>query len=139
MPTPPSITGLAHVILFVRDVPASAAFFRERLGILPKAGQQENPEWMELDTGSPALALHRLDGPPPPCVRGVPELVFGATDILRTWKELREAGLEIKEPVAVCEAGPRVGLSATFHDLDGNHLSLFGFVPKESWKGAIRS
>ena len=128
----PGLKSIGYVILFVRDVPKAAEFYRDKLGI---EHGEVNPEWMELKTDGTTLALHRSDEAPPHHVPGTPDVVFNVDDITATHAMLAARGVEIHELHQVWESPEVVGVAAAFHDLDGNRMSLHGTVPRSQWKG----
>jgi len=78
MPTPP-VGAITRVMLFVKDVPKVAAFYRDMLGLKPLG--EITPEWVELQTGSCTVALHRAAKSLKE--RGHPsaKIVFGVRDV----------------------------------------------------------
>jgi predicted enzyme related to lactoylglutathione lyase len=94
----------------------------------------EDPEWTELDTVGPTLALHRSPEPP---VRSAaaPDVTFRVEDVRAAHRTLRARGVAIAELKKVHDAGPMVGVAAQFHDPEGNRLSIYGLVAAASWQG----
>ena len=127
------IDTIGYVILFVKDVEKSAAFFRDALGI-PSGNM--SPEWGELETKGTKLALHRSDDPPPMHVPSIPDIVFNVDDIVAAHATLKDRHVKIHDLKTVWESPEVVGLAAEFHDLDGNRLSIHGTVPRAQWKGS---
>jgi catechol 2,3-dioxygenase-like lactoylglutathione lyase family enzyme len=132
MTAPLSLTSLGYVILFVRDVEKTAAFYRDALGVPVKMA---SPEWTELGTEGTTLALHRHDRDVP---RGEAqaEVVFNVEDVRAAHAALRKRDVRVDDLKQVWEGGPVVGVSAKFTDPDGNRLSIHGTVPKAEWPGA---
>lgn len=135
------IRSIGYVILFVRSMTASIAFYRDTLGLPVKS---ENPHWTEFDLQGTVLALHGIDGTPPP--RPTPladpsqkkgaaiEVVFTVDDPLAVRAAVVKAGVNVAAPKMVHEAGPQqVGVSCVFEDPDGNLLSVYGLVSKAVW------
>lgn len=56
------IGPMARVILFVHDVPACAAFYRDVLGLTPKPSEHGADEWQELEADGVCVALHKAHG-----------------------------------------------------------------------------
>ncbi len=70
--------SMRRIILYVRDVPALAAFYRDVIG-LPVLGDPDDSGWVELDAGGIRLALH--NGGAPREWKNAPRLVFAADDV----------------------------------------------------------
>jgi len=111
--------GLDTVIVRVRDVDAAAAWYREKLELVPTF---EDPEarLVVLDLGgSTSLTLWqlaRIDVPPVPgAATSYP--IFSVRDVERVWNTLRDRGVLV-EPVV--EGGGVRWFE--FRDLDGNRL-----------------
>jgi predicted enzyme related to lactoylglutathione lyase len=80
------------MILFARDVPELAAFYRDVLG-LKILSDPSDLGWIELDAGSIKLGIHR--GTPSGSMRGAPKLVFGTDDVVAVREELVERGAKL--------------------------------------------
>jgi len=143
MPTTQQTSGLrsiGYVIVFVRDMNRSVAFYRDTLGIPTK---EVTPHWTEFDLQGTTLALHGVEGEYPPAPKpladpsqkkGVAqEIVFSASDPLRARDTLVKAGVNVSKPKMVHPAGDQVGVSCLFEDPDGNLLSVYGLVPNDVW------
>lgn len=135
------LNGIGYVIVFVRDMQRSVAFYRDTLGL---SVAMESSHWTEFAAGGTKLALHLVDSlgpaprpaPDPGAKQGVAlEIVFECDDPLATREALRKRGVNIAPAKMVHEAGPMVGVSCLFEDPDGNLLSAYGLVPKSAWKG----
>jgi catechol 2,3-dioxygenase-like lactoylglutathione lyase family enzyme len=83
---------MKRVIVFVRDIEAVGAFYRDQLG-LPVKDKPNDPGWMELDTGTCTLALH--SGGAPNQSRRPPKIVFGSKDVGLTRSELMKRGVRL--------------------------------------------
>ncbi len=96
------IGPITRVMLFVKDVPLVAAFYRDRLGL--KLIGEIDPKWVELDAGSCTIALHYAKQPL--SERGEPsgKIVFGVRDV--------PAGKALLEG-----RGVRMGKISTFGDI----------------------
>jgi len=70
--------SIRRIILYVRDVPSLAAFYRDVLG-LRIMGDPGDSGWVELDAGGVRLALH--SGGAPRDWRNAPRIVFAAEDV----------------------------------------------------------
>lgn len=135
------IRSIGYVILFVRDMAASVAFYRDTIGLPVKS---ESAHWTEFDLQGTLLALHGIDGeaPPRPAPLADPsqkkgvaiEVVFTVDDPLAVRAAVVRAGVNVAPPKMVHEAGPhQVGVSCIFEDPDGNLLSVYGLVSKKVW------
>lgn len=137
------IRSLSYVMVFVRDMQRSLAFYRDSLGLTAKA---TSPHWCEFDMGAVTLALHAMEpgasparpaSADPGARKDVPiEIVFGVDDPLRSRAAAVASGLNVAAPKMVFEAGPQVGVSCLLEDPDGNLLSLFGMVSREAFARA---
>ena len=135
------VKELGHIVLYVRDLERSAAFYRDVLG------------WKQLGevrTGFPAVAFssgrthHELllievghDAQPVPAGRRVGLYHFGlkvgdSDDELReALATIRAAGVEV-----VGSSDHTVTHSLYIHDPDGNELELYIDVPGVAWDDA---
>lgn len=135
--------SIGYVIVFVRDMKKSVAFFRDALGIPVKA---ESPDWTEFELTGATLALHKAESLPPApkpaadpgAKKGVAqEIVFSFEDPLAVREKLLKRGINVAKPKMVHEAGPTmVGVSCLFEDPDGNLFSVYGVVAKSAWEKA---
>ena len=128
---PVSLTTISYIILFSKDVEKATAFYRDKLGI-PVRFFDKN--WTELETNGITLALHHSDEEVPFHHAALPDVVFSTEDVRATHAALKAAGVKIHELKKVHDAGDAVGVSAEFHDPDGNRLSVYGTVPQSEWK-----
>ena len=98
---------LRRAIIFVKDMRAMTAFYRDGLGLRPLSeGSSEG--WVELDAGGARLALHAIPAAiasgieitNPPQARGnTPiKLVFHATDVAGARAHLVSHGAVMQEP-----------------------------------------
>jgi catechol 2,3-dioxygenase-like lactoylglutathione lyase family enzyme len=81
-------------MLFVKDVPGLAAFYRDVLGCEPIG--EITPGWAELRAGGCNIALHRQGACRPG--QGGPgntKLVFGTADVPATRAELETRGVKM--------------------------------------------
>ena len=129
----PSLSKLAYAIVFVTDMKRGVSFYQDTLGIPLRFATDE---WTEFEMQGLSLALHEVDRMPKNLDQApVAELCFECADVRTTREQLQASGVEISELHSVCEVGPNVGACASFRDPDGNHLSIFGMVPKAEWTG----
>jgi catechol 2,3-dioxygenase-like lactoylglutathione lyase family enzyme len=146
MTTTTGIRSIGYVILFVRDMERSTVFYQRTLGLPVKSA---NPHWTEFGLSGTLLALHGIDGTPPPRPnpladpsqkKGVAiEVVFTVDDPLAVRAAVVKAGVNVAPPKMVHEAGPhQLGVSCLFEDPDGNLLSVYGLVSKTVWDSEPR-
>lgn len=84
---------MRRLILFVQDVPAMGAFYRDVLGLKLKASPDDPEHWLEFDAGGCSIALH--DGGVPKPSRRAPKLVFYADDVNAVRTALIARGLRM--------------------------------------------
>ena len=109
---------LGEVILYVEDLEAQVAFYRDTLGL-----KVHNPDgiqygWIELDTGSCRLCLHA--GGKKRLGEDAPKFVFHVEDIEKTRAELAAKSVRVGE---VHTPHPGVVIADGF-DPEGNKFSL---------------
>ena len=131
---PLALNKLGYAIVFVTDMKKSVRFYSQTLGIPLRF---PDDEWTELEMKGCTLALHRADRMPKNLDQAaIIELCFAADDVRGARARLIESGVKVSELHSVCEMGKNVGASASFRDPDGNHLGIFGMVPKAEWSGS---
>lgn len=114
------IQGLGLVMLGVRDVERSVAFYRDRLG-LPL--QSRSGGFAFFSGNGTTLALSEELGRARDHKAGAVEFVFSVVDVHTAHKMLTQRGVEFhKAPRLV--TGDQ--WSANFTDPDGHELSIFG-------------
>ena len=125
-----SLSTLNWVILNVKNTGESLPFYRDVLGMKVKL---EVPGWVELNTGHTTVALHGTEGSDQPHEKAGPTtLVFQVDNVYEVYESLKASGVKFAgEPRKVCEEGDKDGISAEFHDPDGNLLSVFSYVKKK--------
>lgn len=144
MATSPPTLGLrsiCYLIVFVRDMGRALAFYRDQVGLPLRA---ESPNWVEFDLPGTTLALHPEVELPASVARpqrlaggkaGIgTEVVFYAPDPLAAREELLARGVRVAKPKMVHDSDDQVGIACLFEDLDGNVLSIYGIVPKPTWR-----
>jgi len=121
MTLPPSVlTGLTNVILGVRDMDRSLAFYREALGL---AVTFAAGDFVFLRAGAMTLCLRKVNQLPESVDERMVELVFGVEDIHAAYEALVAKGVVFRvEPRVV--TGDQ--FAADFRDPDGHVLSIFG-------------
>ena len=93
-----------YIMVTVSDMKRSIEFYRDKLGLPLKF---ESPGWSEFLTGSSTLALHG-GGKPNPAAKeannqetpyaGTCSIGFSATDLEKTYEELKSRGVEFVMP-----------------------------------------
>jgi catechol 2,3-dioxygenase-like lactoylglutathione lyase family enzyme len=95
------VAGISVVYLYVRDLEAAIAFFRDRLGI---PLEQYDASWAEAALGETRFALHAWhEGAPEPGSGGA-RINFRVEDVDAWAARLREAGVEVG-PIERAEYG----------------------------------
>ncbi len=120
---------VGYVILFVKDMKASVAFYRDTLSVPVRS---ESPEWTELETKGTTVALHRADKVPPP-QEALPNVVFSVDDVRAAHATLRGRNVKVDDLKAVWESPEIVGVAGNLRDPDGNQLSIYGTMPAAQW------
>ena len=118
------LSKISNVMLGVRELARSVAFYRDRLGL---AVQFEIPGFAFLHAGGVTLCLSeslaRTLAQPDQPLAGVSELVFAVDDIEVGFEALSARGVKFTHnPHHVTEAQ----WAANFEDPDGHRLSIFG-------------
>ena len=114
------LTRVGTILLGVKEVGRSMAFYRDTLG-LPLTAQFES--FAFFNAGSVALALSEGLARAIPQIAGATEAVFAVEGVREAYEALRDKGVRFTiEPRQV--AGPN--WAANFEDPDGHHLSVFG-------------
>jgi len=111
---------VGFLLLGVRDLERSIAFYRDGLGLTLKG---RSGEFAFLDGGGVTVGLRQLLGRTAPGEGPSVEVVFAVDDIDAAHRALDRRGVEFRvEPRIV--AGDQ--LAADFRDPDGHVLSIFG-------------
>jgi catechol-2,3-dioxygenase len=136
-----TVRELGHLVLYVRDVSRSAAFYRDVLGwrqIMPESGQ--NPvgaaAFSSGRTHHELLLIEVGEGAAPiPAGRRVGMYHFGL-DVGETDDDLRAALKAVREAGAtvVGASDHTVTHSLYILDPDGNEIELYVDVPGVDWK-----
>jgi catechol 2,3-dioxygenase-like lactoylglutathione lyase family enzyme len=120
MADPIQLSSIAAVMLGVRDLAASLAFYQGKLGL--QVIMQE-PALALLQCGSVMLGLSPRHVNLAPQIAGATEISFGVDNLRATHKALGERGISFMgEPRQVTPTDWAVH----FKDVDGHLLSLFG-------------
>lgn len=113
------LSRIAAIMLGVRDLPTSIAFYKDKLGL--KVIMQES-ELALMQCGSVILGLSTRHANAAPLAEAV-EVSFGVDNLRATHKALGEKGVAfLGDPCAVTPTDWAVH----FRDVDGHLLSLFG-------------
>ena len=83
---------LARVILFAKDVPATAEFYH-RLFCLQYIGDPQDPDFIELDARGCRIAFHR--GTPPTGHGRKTKVAFRAKDVANVREEFKKQGVKV--------------------------------------------
>lgn len=103
-----------HVMLMVKDVPATVKFYSEGLGLTVK---MSSPAWGELDANGTTIALHSAEGAQP---GDSPILSFHVEDVYAAIATLEAMGAKLEGRVRE----PGFGKVAAVRTPDGHLLSL---------------
>lgn len=120
-----SVTGLDHIVLAVKDVAATRAFYESCLGI---RSVEEKPGKWSLRLGAQKINLQPADALPEIARNTVP----GTANLCLLWdgdveavaRSLRSAGVTILAGPAERSGAEGPILSIYFHDPEGNLVEL---------------
>jgi len=122
---------ISNVILRVADMDRSLAFYRDRLGLVPRF---VSAEFSGFDTGAATLMLNRPAQLPAAASAGLAafsEVVLEAEDVQAAHAALRARGVDFRVDLRVVTSdASRELMAADFRDPDGHLLSLTGWVSK---------
>lgn len=104
-----------HVMLMVKDVPASVKFYSEGLGLAVKVA---SPGWGEIDANGTTIAFHSIEGDI--TTGSSPILSFHVDDIYSSISTLESLGAALEGRVRE----PSFGKVAAMRTPDGHLLSL---------------
>ena len=112
------------MILRVRDLDASVAFYRDLVGLELIS---ESPGFVFFDGGSIQIALNAK--PDEPTDETSSEMVLEVDDVYSTTKEMDDRGIEFAVPLRpVTTAGDRTLHATHFRDPDRHFWSVTGWV-----------
>jgi catechol 2,3-dioxygenase-like lactoylglutathione lyase family enzyme len=114
------LTQVSVVMLGVRDVTRSLAFYRDKLGLEVQRGI---PGFAFLNAGAVTLCLSEPAAKVRGELAGAGEIVFSVEDVTAAYEALRGKGVQFTHEPRSVTPTTRV---ANFDDPDGNHLSIFG-------------
>lgn len=116
------ISMVKFVSIPVRDQQRALDFYRDKLGFKVATDQPSGEQrWIELRIGGAETRLVLFTAPGDEArIGGVMNMAFSASDVQKTFEELRERGVEfVQEP-----RHEHWGSSAIFRDSEGNQLVL---------------
>lgn len=120
------LNKIAVLMLGVKDLPKSTAFYRDTLGLQPQGEVPGEFAFFKAGDMMLALSVPHADPKTSPSVVGAAEVVFGVDDVTAAYDALRARGVQfVNEPRNVTGAN----WSAVFTDPNGHRLSIFG--PKQ--------
>jgi len=118
--TTAAIQGVGQIAVYVKDLPAAVAFYRDRLG-LPLLFEVAGMAF--FDVAGVRLMLTQPNATDPETRASI--LYFRVKDINATWQELMQAGTVAKEaPQQVHVANGSALWLAFFEDPSGNVMAL---------------
>jgi len=126
---PPSLEGLRHIALYVRDIERSLAFYRDVIGM--SLEWRPDPDNVYLTSGSDNLALHRrqggTDSPGDSQVLDhIGFLVRRPSDVDEWARYLEECGVTLSQTPKTHRDGAR---SIYFDDPDGIRIQVIYHPP----------
>ncbi len=130
------INGLDHIVLMVRDIERSLAFYQEALGLTPERVDQ----WRRGEVSFPSLRINestiidlvQAPADPPSAYPNLAHfcLVTGADDLAGIARRLEAAGVKIETGPVVRSGARGDGASLYFSDPDGNVIELRTYAPE---------
>lgn len=120
MTAPIQLQKIGFLMLGVKDMEKSLAFYRDQLGMTVQFG---NAEFSFLHGDGVTLALSTPLAKNSPAMVGATEIVFSVAGVRTAFAGLRERGVKfLNEPRVV---NPPMW-AANFTDPDGHRLSIYG-------------
>jgi catechol 2,3-dioxygenase-like lactoylglutathione lyase family enzyme len=114
------VPAISMILLGVRDMEKSVAFYRDRLGLALK---QQFPGFAMFDTGVVTLVLSEDRAKGAGSAAGATEVIFSVEDVKAGAEALKDQGVEFSHAPHQVN-GPM--WAANFLDPDGHMLTLFG-------------
>ena len=114
------LSRVGYLMVPVRDLGRSLAFYRDALGL---AVRFAGDEFAFLDGGGVAIALRKAGNVGPAPADHFIEIVFEVDDIDAAYESLRARGVEFRIAPRPATGDRHV---ADFRDPDGHVLSIFG-------------
>jgi predicted enzyme related to lactoylglutathione lyase len=111
--------SVKRIILFVKDMPTVAVFYRDVLGLATVESPDDPKEWLEFAAGACTIALHHGGGETKGRSRP-PKIVFYSDDVKKARAELIAKGAKL---------GPIQSVDNLFQfcdgrDPEGNHFQV---------------
>ncbi len=117
------LNKIAVLMLGVKDLAKSAAFYRDTLGLQPQGEVPKEFAFFKVGDMMLALSVPHADPKTSPSVVGAAEVVFSVDDVTAAYEALRARGVQfVQEPRIVTGEN----WSAVFPDPNGHRLSIFG-------------
>jgi len=126
----PSVQSLDHLVLTVRDIPATLAFYRDVLGMAPvEFTPADGSTRHALRFGAQKINLHRAGAEFSPCARtpmpGSADLCFLSETPLADWQQhLAAQGIEVEDGPVPRNGATGPVASLYLRDPDGNLIEI---------------
>ena len=114
------LLGVSVVMLGASDLPASIAFYRDKVGL---SLTSEIDNFAFFDGGGTTLALSRAHAQASPSIIGATEIVFGVDGVQAEYERLKARGIVFQTQPHDINGKE---WAASFTDPDGHLLSIFG-------------
>jgi catechol 2,3-dioxygenase-like lactoylglutathione lyase family enzyme len=128
----PKITGLSHVVLYVRDLDKMVAFYRDVLGLIK---YREHPERMAFMTPDPDLDDHQLalakgrEGDAK-LLAHIAWRVETPGDVKAFYEKFKAEGVPIDHCVSHAYEEMGNTVSCYCRDPEGNRIEVYALVPE---------
>jgi catechol 2,3-dioxygenase-like lactoylglutathione lyase family enzyme len=122
-PSDLKLNKIGVLMLGVKDLAKSTAFYRDSLGLQPQGEVPGEFAFFQAGDMMLALSVPHADPKVSPSVVGGMEVVFAVEDVTAAYEALRGRGVQfIREP----RHATGTNWSAVFTDPNGHRLSIFG-------------